>query len=92
MVVLCMSAIEAMGCVAEPIDHSEAGHCFFSSVSDWELIEMYSPTAIDLAPAACATNPARSISAMPEFAAAIPTIRLPVGTIRSLVPSSAARS
>jgi len=31
---LRMSAVEAMGCVAEPVGRSEAGHCLSSSAAN----------------------------------------------------------
>lgn len=31
---LRISAVEAMGCVAEPVGRSKSGHCFFSSVAN----------------------------------------------------------
>ena len=35
-----MSAVEAMGCAAEPVGRGEAGHCLFSSSGEgrWGLV------------------------------------------------------
>src|SRR4051794_29171211 len=63
-----------------------------SSASRCELTETYSPTAIDIAPAASPETPAiRTVWLFAEDAAT-PSIRLDVDTIASFDPRTAARS
>src|SRR4051812_15604588 len=63
-----------------------------SSASRWELTETYSPAAIESAPATRPATPAVTIEPLVAPEAATPRTRLPVDTIPSLAPSTAARS
>src|SRR4051812_15096811 len=62
------------------------------SASRWELTETYSPAAIESAPATRPATPAVTIEPLVAPEAATPSTRLPVDTIPSLAPSTAARS
>ena len=53
---------------------------------------MYSPTAIDIAPAIRPATPAVTTRRLDESAAATPITRLAIETIPSLAPSTAARN
>ena len=62
-----------------------------SSMSFWERTETYSPTAIDIAPAAIPARPAVIIK-LSARAVATPIIKLAVETKPSFAPSTAARN
>src|SRR5579863_10035588 len=62
------------------------------SASRWELTDTYSPTAIDIAPAARPATPATRMAPVDAEDAATPIIRLAVETMASSDPSTAARN
>src|SRR4051812_9919993 len=62
------------------------------SVSRWEETELYSPAAIDIAPATTAATPAITIALRLLFAATTPMRRLAVDTTPSCAPRTAARN
>ncbi len=62
------------------------------SVSRCELTELYSPVAIDIAPATSPASPATTIELRDAFDAATPIMRLAVETMPSPAPRTAARN
>jgi hypothetical protein len=62
------------------------------SVSRWLLTELYSPVAIDMAPAATPAKPATMIDDRVASDAATPMRRAAIDTMPSPAPSTAARS
>jgi hypothetical protein len=62
------------------------------SVSRWLLTELYSPVAIDIAPAATPANPATMIDDREALDAATPITNAAIDTMPSPAPSTAARN
>src|SRR5215207_1217960 len=85
----CSSASSLRGLVASSSCSSDRSA---SSASRWELTELYSPTAIDAAPATRAAMPVVRSTERLTSAAATPTRRLAVDSSPSLAPRTAARS